>query len=61
MRTQVRRQLILNLEPGPRRRTIDYPPEELLQALADLLLEAFGDKTQRESTKEVVDESQDHG
>lgn len=61
MRTQARRQFVLDLEPEPRRRTVDRPPEGLLQALADLLLEAFGETTERESTKEIVDESEDHG
>lgn len=62
MRTHTRRQLILDLTLEPRHRTIGDPPEELLQALADLLLEAFGEEASEEaSPMEILNESEDHG
>lgn len=60
MRHQARQQFILDLEPESRRAT-DPAPEALLEALADLLLEAFGeDVPQKASTQGIVDESEDH-
>jgi hypothetical protein len=62
MRKQARRQLVLDLERIQRHRPIEGAPEGLVRALADLLLEAFGEEARgNASTTETVDESQDHG
>jgi hypothetical protein len=42
MRGRSRNQLVLDLEHGGRERPPQPAPEELLKALADLLLEALG-------------------
>jgi hypothetical protein len=62
MRKQARWQLVLDLGNTQRHRPIEDTPEGLVEALADLLLEAFGKEArERASAKEAVDESQDHG
>ena len=61
--TMVKRtQLVLDLE-----RTVAHPPivcgaKALVEALADLLLEALGDRPATEATRETggVDEPEDH-
>ena len=61
MRGQARQQLVLYLEPKQRPRPIEYPPDGLVQALADLLLEALGEEVKEQAnTKGHADESQDH-
>jgi Family of unknown function (DUF5372) len=45
MTRRFRNQLVLDLGGGGRRRPPDLAPEELLKALADLLLEALGNQT----------------
>ena len=57
-----RTQLVLDLE-----RTVAHPPtacgsKVLVEALADLLLEALGDRSATEATRETggVDEPEDH-
>jgi len=61
MRSRARRQLVLYLEPEQRCRPIEHPPDGLVQALADLLLEALGEEVKEQaSTKGVADESEDH-
>ena len=51
-------QLTLDLVDGQRFRPVAHPPEELLQALAELLLGALDTATPH--AKEVSDEPQDH-
>jgi hypothetical protein len=58
MRRQSRRQLVLEL--GREERPRPVVPEVLLQALADLLLEALRELKNQESAKGGVDESEDH-
>ena len=61
MRSQAQRQLVLNLERQQRGRPMEHPPGGLVQALADLLLEALGEEVNEQaSTKGVADESKDH-
>lgn len=61
-KNQIRLQLVLDLEPR------DPPPlaavknvNGLIEALADLLLEAMGERTEAAANKGGVDEPQDHG
>ena len=61
MRRRFHNQLVLDLDHGGKQRPPQPAPEELLNALADLLLEALG--IQRDVTPakpEVCDASQDH-
>jgi hypothetical protein len=61
MRSRARRQLVLNLEPEQRRRLIEQPPDGLVEALADLLLEAFGGEVMEQArAMGAADESEDH-
>ena len=54
-------QLILDLAPAKRRLLPGTAPEGLLQALADLLLEALGKQNNGiEADREACDASQDH-
>ena len=54
-------QLILDLAPAKRRLFPGTAPEGLLQALADLLLEALGKQNNGiEADREACDASQDH-
>jgi hypothetical protein len=60
MRSQARRQLILDLVPIPKRRPIEHAPDGLVQALADLLLEALGEAAmERAGIEGGGDESED--
>ncbi len=62
MRGRSHNQLMLNLEYGGRERPAQPTPEELLNALADLLLEALGSQPNAiPAEPEVCDASQDHG
>jgi hypothetical protein len=62
MRGQARQQLVLCLELEQRPRPIEHPPDGLVQALADLLLEALGEEVKEQAnTEERADEPQDHG
>jgi hypothetical protein len=61
MRRRFHDQLMLDLTPGDRRVLPGTAPEELLQALADLLLEALGKENNGiEAEREPGDASQDH-
>jgi hypothetical protein len=61
MRRRSRYQLVLDLDRGGRRLPPGAAPEELLLALADLLLEALGKQNNAiPVTREVCDASQDH-
>jgi hypothetical protein len=61
MRRRSRNQLVLDLDRGGRRLPPGAAPEELLQALADLLLEALGNQNNAIPVeREVCDASQDH-
>jgi len=61
MRRRFHDQLMLDLTPGDRRVLPGTAPEELLQALADLLLEALGKENNGiEAGREPGDASQDH-
>ena len=61
MRRRFHDQLMLDLAPGGRRVLPGRAPEELLQALADLLLEALGKKNNGIAAEpEPCDASQDH-
>jgi hypothetical protein len=60
MRRQSRRQLVFELERKERSRPVVPTPEVLVQALADLLLEALREVENQESTKGGVDESEDY-
>jgi hypothetical protein len=60
MRRQSRRQLVLELEHEERFRPLAPIPEALVQALADLLLEALSEQENQASAKGGVDESEDH-
>jgi hypothetical protein len=56
-----RNQLVLDLGRGGRTQLPEPAPEELLQALADLLLEALGRQNQgTPGRREVCDASEDH-
>lgn len=61
MRRRFRNQLVLDLDRGGRRLSRTVAPDGLLQALADLLLEAL-DKQNKEilAEPEACDASQDH-
>ena len=61
MRRRSRHQLVLDLDRGGRRLPTTVAPDGLLQALADLLLEAL-DKQNRAilAEPEACDASQDH-
>ena len=58
MQSRSRRQLMLALEEEIR--PVTLTPEGLLEALADLLLEAIGQQKEQASAKGGVDESEDH-
>ena len=58
MKLQAHNQLVLDLGRGGRPQQPVPAPEELLQALADLLLEAFD--RQNNDIAEVRDASEDH-
>lgn len=61
MKRQTRNQLALDLGRGGRTLPPVAAPEELLQALADLLLEAFGKQNNEIAVvREVCDASEDH-
>jgi hypothetical protein len=61
MRPRFRNQLVLDLGGSGRRHPPDPAPEELLKALADLLLEALGSQNNAiEAEHEACDASQDH-
>jgi hypothetical protein len=60
MRRQSRRQLVLELGREERPRPVVPTTEVLVQALADLLLEALRELKNQESAKGGVDESEDH-
>ncbi len=61
MRRRSGNQLVLDLVRGGRTIPPPVAPEELLQALADLLLEALGKKNNAISAeRETCDASQDH-
>jgi hypothetical protein len=55
-----RTQLVLDLEPGPAEAPIAPGSKALLEALADLLLEALGREETEVDGQEGGDESQDH-
>ena len=61
MRRRLRNQLMLDLDRGGRRRPAIPAPEELLNALADLLLEALGNQNNvMPAEREACDAFQDH-
>ena len=61
MRRRFRNQLVLDLEHGGKQRPPQPAPEELLNALADLLLEALGSQTNAiPAEREGCDARQDH-
>ena len=61
MRRPFRNQLVLNLDDGGRQHPQEPAPEELLNALADLLLEALGNQNNAIATeREACDAFQDH-
>ena len=61
MRRHARNQLVLDLGRGGRAALPPPAPEELLQALADLLLEALGKQNKKiPAGREVRDASEDH-
>lgn len=61
MRRRFRNQLVLDLDDGRRRHPPALVAEELLKALADLLLEALGHQNNAISAeREACDASQDH-
>jgi hypothetical protein len=61
VKRQTRNQFVLDLGRGGRTLPPVAAPEELLQALADLLLEAFGRQNNEIAvTREVRDASKDH-
>ena len=61
MRRHARNQLVLDLDRGGRALLTGPAPEELLQALADLLLEALGKPNKEIAIRlEVHDASEDH-
>jgi hypothetical protein len=61
VKRQTRNQLVLDLGRGGSTLPPVPAPEELLQALADLLLEAFGrENNEIADVREVRDASEDH-
>jgi hypothetical protein len=61
MRRRLSNQLVLDLDGGGKRLPPEAAPEELLQALADLLLEALSKQNNTIPTeREARDASQDH-
>lgn len=61
MRRRFRNQLVLDLEHGGKQCPPQAAPEELLNALADLLLEALGSQTNAmPAEREGCDARQDH-
>ena len=61
MRRRFDNQLMLDLVPTKRRLLLGTAPEGLLQALADLLLEALGKQNNGiPDEREACDASQDH-
>ena len=61
MRRRFPDQLLLDLDRGRKRLPLSAAPEELLQALADLLLEALAKQNNAIPVeREVCDASQDH-
>ena len=61
MRSRFDNQLMLDLAPAKRRLLPGAAPEGLLQALADLLLEALGKQNNGiPAEREACDASQDH-
>ena len=61
MKLQMHNQLVLDLGRGGSTLPPGVAPEELLQALADLLLEAFGKQNNEIAVvREVRDASEDH-
>lgn len=61
MRCRSRSQLILDLDCRGRQRQAKPAPEELLSALADLLLEALGNQNNvMPAEREACDAFQDH-
>jgi hypothetical protein len=61
MRRRSHNQLVLDLDRGGRRLPLGAAPEELLKALADLLLEALGKQNKGiPAEREACDASQDH-
>lgn len=59
MQSRSRRQLVLELEEEIR--PVTLTPEGLVEALADLLLEAMGQQEEQASAKGGANESEDHG
>jgi hypothetical protein len=61
MRHRISNQLALDLEGGGKRLPSEAAPEELLQALADLLLEALSKQNNTVAAeRKARDASQDH-
>ncbi len=61
MRRRTSHQLVLDLDHGGRPIPSATPPDGLLQALADLLLEALGQQNQATTGgREASDAAQDH-
>lgn len=60
MRSQSQRQLVLELRREERFQPMAPIPDALVQALADLLLEALGAQENQASMEGGVDESEDH-
>jgi hypothetical protein len=61
MRRRARNQLVLDLDRGGRTRLSAPAPEGLLQALADLLLEALGKQNKAiAGDRETCDAAEDH-
>ena len=60
MKGQTRRQLVLDLEHEERVQPAVPRPEALVQALADLLLEALGAQASQSNATGGVDDSEDH-
>ena len=61
MRRRFRNQMVLDLDRGGRQHPSQPAPEELLNALADLLLEALGSQTNAiPAEREGCDARQDH-
>jgi hypothetical protein len=56
-----RGQLVLELEPQDRPVPVERSPKELVEALADLLLAAVGIDGTTSTSKEGIDEQQNHG
>jgi hypothetical protein len=61
MTRHARNQLVLDLDQGERPTLLVMAPEGLLQALADLLLEALGKENKEiASDREACDAAEDH-